>query len=218
MANFNKEKKFHFIYKTTCLINGKYYIGMHSTNELNDGYIGSGKRLWYSVRKYGKENFKCEILEFLPDRELLAVRERELVNEEILKDSKCLNLKEGGHGGFSSNEHKSAFINAGKLNLINSKKKRLANLAKTKLTKKYRENMSKSLTEYFKLHKGNFTNMTHSSETKKKMSEAKKGTCVGSNNSQFGTCWITNGIENKKIKVTEFNEFQLLGWIKGRKY
>jgi hypothetical protein len=86
MANFNKEKKFHFIYKTTCLINGKYYIGMHSTNELNDGYIGSGKRLWYSVRKYGKENFKCEILEFLPDRELLAVRERELVNEEILKD------------------------------------------------------------------------------------------------------------------------------------
>ena len=53
-----KQKKYHFIYKTTNLINDKFYIGMHSTDDLNDKYIGSGKRLWYSINKYGINNFK----------------------------------------------------------------------------------------------------------------------------------------------------------------
>ena len=32
------------------------------------------------------------------------------------------------------------------------------------------------------------------------MKESKKGQGVGKNNSQFGTRWITNGSENKKLK------------------
>lgn len=48
-----KEKQYHFIYKTINIINNKYYIGMHSTDDLNDGYVGSGKRLWYSINKNG---------------------------------------------------------------------------------------------------------------------------------------------------------------------
>jgi hypothetical protein len=75
-----KQKKYHYIYKTTNLVNGKYYIGMHSTDRLDDGYIGRGKRLWYSIKKYGKENFKCEILKFLENRRELKDIEKELVN------------------------------------------------------------------------------------------------------------------------------------------
>ena len=94
-----KQKKFHFIYKTTNRLNEKFYVGMHSTNNLEDGYLGGGKRLWYSIQKYGLENHECEILEFLPSREDLKRREAEIINEELLANPLCMNLKFGGEGG-----------------------------------------------------------------------------------------------------------------------
>ena len=93
---------YHYIYKTTSLLNGKYYVGMHSTTDLNDGYMGSGKRIKWLIGRYGKENFKFEILEFANDRLSLAKREREIVNKKLLNDGLCLNKKEGGEGGFTA--------------------------------------------------------------------------------------------------------------------
>ena len=52
----------NFIYLTTNVINGKQYIGSHN-GEINDSYLGSGKLLIKSIKKYGKENFKRIILE-----------------------------------------------------------------------------------------------------------------------------------------------------------
>ena len=43
------------------------------------------------------ENHKKEILEYLESRELLAAREKEIVNEELLNDPMCMNLCKGGH-------------------------------------------------------------------------------------------------------------------------
>ena len=93
-----KPYDYHYIYKTTNLVNEKFYIGMHSTSNLEDGYIGSGKRLWLSIKKYGRENFKMEILEFLPDRNSLKTREEQVVNESLLQDPLCMNLRLGGGG------------------------------------------------------------------------------------------------------------------------
>jgi len=93
--------KFHYIYVTRCLITDRYYIGMHSTDNLDDDYIGSGKRLWQSIKKHGREQHICEILEFLSTREELRLREAEHVNEERLKlDPYCMNLALGGEGGW----------------------------------------------------------------------------------------------------------------------
>ena len=80
-----KNRQYHYIYKTICTITGKYYYGMHSTNNLEDGYLGSGKRLKYSINKHGKENHIKEILEYLPNRISLKEREKEIVNESLIK-------------------------------------------------------------------------------------------------------------------------------------
>lgn len=53
----------------------------------------------------------------------------------------------------------------------------------------------------------------HTELTKSKISISKKGTGLGESNSQFGSFWITNGIESKKTKNPEIPE----GWYKGRK-
>jgi PHP family Zn ribbon phosphoesterase len=74
---------------------------MHSTDDLNDGYMGSGKALKFSIQRYGKENHKVEILEMVENRELLAERERQLVTINKVRNGKCMNLKVGGIGGFT---------------------------------------------------------------------------------------------------------------------
>ena len=65
-------KRYHFIYKTTNVITNKFYIGMHSTDDLDDGYLGSGNYLMNSINKHGMDNHHRQILEFHTDRKTLA--------------------------------------------------------------------------------------------------------------------------------------------------
>ena len=58
------------VYKTTNLINNKIYIGQHITNNLDDGYLGSGKNLKHDIKKYGKENFTISVIEECDDSEI----------------------------------------------------------------------------------------------------------------------------------------------------
>ncbi len=80
------KKKYNFIYKTTNIINEKFYIGIHSTNDLEDGYLGSGLLLNRSIAKHGEENHKIERLEFFKTRKKAFEKEVEIVNEDLLKD------------------------------------------------------------------------------------------------------------------------------------
>ena len=90
-----KEKQFHYIYKTTCNVTKKYYIGLHSAIKLNDGYLGSGKILRRSVRKYGKDQHILEILCFCQTKNELPNKEAEIVNEILITDPLCMNLRVG---------------------------------------------------------------------------------------------------------------------------
>jgi len=100
-----QRRKHHVIYKTTCLVTGKWYIGLHSTDDLNDGYLGSGAQLWKSIKKHGKNNHRVEILEHCPDRATLIKREAEIVNEDLLAQEACMNLMLGGNANREERKH-----------------------------------------------------------------------------------------------------------------
>lgn len=91
-----KEKKYNYFYKITNLINGHFYYGIHSTDNLNDGYMGSGTRLNNAYKKYGIENFNKEILKFFDNRESLSNYEAEIVTESLVHDPDCYNISCGG--------------------------------------------------------------------------------------------------------------------------
>jgi len=193
---------------------------MHSTDNLEDGYLGSGKLLRRSLNKYGKENFKFEILEFLPDRESLAKKEKELVNENLLKDISSMNIKHGGEGGFVNDEHRVKFILEGSKNGRDKANQTLKlkygnddkwlNRFNSYISKKawsqksYKEKILKNI---------DWTGKKHKEESKKKIGEKNSINQKGENNSQFGTCWITNGKENKKI--IKYGIIPV-GWVVGR--
>lgn len=84
------------IYKTTNEINGKFYVGKDTFN--NPNYLGSGIKLKRAIKKYGRCNFKKEIIEYCDS--LLKLNEREIYWINKLNSIKCgYNISEGGDGG-----------------------------------------------------------------------------------------------------------------------
>lgn len=87
---------YHYLYKVTNKINLKFYIGVHSTLDLSDGYMGSVIAVTESIKKYGKKTFTKEILEFFDTRESAFEKESEIVTNNLVNDPKCYNLTLGG--------------------------------------------------------------------------------------------------------------------------
>lgn len=214
-----KQKKYHHIYKTTNVINNKYYVGVHSTDDLDDGYIGSGKYLWNSIRKHGRENFRCEILEFFDSRDELVGKEIELVNEGMLNDPLCMNLKCGGYGGFCNEEHREKFLESAKRTQGSKIWQKAGRDEFSKLMKN--EKFHKLHCEKMKIVNNRpdtgFNNKKHTIKSKEKIGLTNSIKQKGTKNSQYGTCWVTKNGINKKIKNEILDLFILDGWIKGRK-
>jgi len=81
------------VYKTTNLVNNKKYIGMDSHN--NPKYLGSGTLMKKAIKKYGKENFKKEIIEYCISIKELEERETYWINfYKALKDKSFYNLED----------------------------------------------------------------------------------------------------------------------------
>ena len=94
--NLKHERKYNYIYQTKNLVNNKTYIGIHCTDNLNDGYVGSGVLLVKAMAKYGDDNFKTTILSHFDTYAEALAEEEALVTQEWV-DSKCnYNLKLGG--------------------------------------------------------------------------------------------------------------------------
>lgn len=212
---------FYTIYKITNTVNGKHYIGKHQTKDLDDGYFGSGKLLKYAIKKYGLDNFHKEIIKICSSEKEMNLLEKILVvpDPEI-----SYNLCPGGQGGMVY-----PMTHEGRI-------KREANLkswytsGNKSTTNKFYSDIDYRLNQINHLRKisnlgitesriknpnGTFYGKTHTGETKKKIS---KGAIkrLGNNNGSFGTCWITNGQENRKIKKDELDIWLEKGYYKGR--
>jgi group I intron endonuclease len=176
------------IYKTTNLINGKFYVGKDVRN-LNC-YLGSGKLLKRAIKKYGKNNFVKEILEIcnnltdLEEREKFWIKELDSINNGY-------NLTEGGTGGdtFTNNSNKEETRNKLKKRIVSEEVKliRLNNLTPFQNgenhpnfgKKQSQETKEKRIMSFQK--KGFNSPMegkNHTEETKQKIREKKIGTII----------------------------------------
>lgn len=197
----------YLIYKITNKITGKYYIGSHKTKNINDNYMGSGKYLNHAKVKYGIENFEKEILFVYDTAEEMYAKEREIVNEDFLATENTYNLKIGGAGGWD---------------LVNTEEKnKNFDWMQYRKTEKFKESQHKGYLNSIgkpgfirpKINPMAFLNKSHSNKTKQIISEKSSVHQRGSENSQFGTMWITDGVESKKISK---NDQIPDGWQKSR--
>lgn len=95
----------HILYKITNNINGKKYVGIHSTDNICDGYMGSGVALRLAYKRYGTENFTREILGFYGSRDEAYDAERGIVNQKWIEDNSTYNMAIGGKGVGSGKNH-----------------------------------------------------------------------------------------------------------------
>lgn len=110
-----KKHKYHFLYETTCFVNGKSYIGVHSTNDLNDGYIGCGvynqydadyisrsgqkSPFCFAVSKHGYFAFNRRIVKFFNSSEEAYEFENKIVDKSFAHSKDNYNATIGGVGG-----------------------------------------------------------------------------------------------------------------------
>jgi hypothetical protein len=216
---------FHYLYKTTCLVNDKYYIGVHSTKNLFDGYLGSGTLLRLSIEKHGAFNHDRVWLEFFDTREEAFARESEVVTEELIRlDSLCMNLKPGGSGGWGTSEDQSKRGIRG-----NATMKYLR-----EIDLEWQEKFSQTMSNALRLSYENGTRIStfHGAlqaemrrraalpEAKAKRKETFQNIKhqQGEKNSQYGTCWVSNSVHTIKISVELLEEYLSQGYIRGRKF
>ena len=217
---------FYYLYEITNKVNGKIYVGVHKTKSLDDGYMGSGKVIQRALAKHGADNFTKVILEHFDSKEAMYAREKEVVTDGFLAREDTYNLMRGGFGGFDY------------LNKDFDKMKERNSVARKNTDKK----LEKKYGAEWRSHIGKIASIAAQSDdaiTKRKNTRIARGTKSdssymnseaakerrkqtfseikhqsGNKNSQFGSMWITNGIESKKIKNTDPIPND---WCKGRK-
>lgn len=96
-------KIYHTVYQITNLINENIYIGVHKTTNPYDSYLGSGLAITRAIEKYGKENFKKEILKICDTQEESYQFEALLVDYNFVCRTDTYNLCLGGGNSVNFN-------------------------------------------------------------------------------------------------------------------
>jgi len=182
----------HVVYKTINKINCKYYIGVHSTSDINDDYLGCGhwrgRKIYSSIKspilaafkKYGDDNFEKEILFIFENRDDALKKEKELID---IDDINCYNARSGGDNNY-------IYTQKAKLKMsIKAKRRSKRLLLQTNILKEFSKNRKgKTYTEIYGEGRGKEISLKQSkslsgrkcsAEHKLKMSLNRKGRDCG---------------------------------------
>lgn len=161
--------QYNYVYKITNLINGKIYIGKHSTDNLDDNYMGSGVVLHQAYQKYGLENFKKEVIDYYTSEEELNRGEIYWIGQFNSSDPKIgYNRTFGGDGGGKTEETKQKMSAA-------KKGKRHSEETKRKISEAIKGEKNPMYGKHCSGEKHPMYGKHHSDETIQKMSASLKG-------------------------------------------
>ena len=92
----------HYVYEITNKVNGKKYIGKHSTELpfLKDDYYGSGVLMLKALSKYGRRNFSRKVIgQYETEQEALDAEFKEIEKVNAYDNPQYYNLCQGGNEG-----------------------------------------------------------------------------------------------------------------------
>ena len=183
---------FGYIYKITNTINGKIYVGLHKSEKFDESYWGSGIHIQRAIKKYGKENFKREILEWCETIDKIVAQEIYWIETLDARNPEIgYNIAGGGLGSAGltwSEESKEK---------LRRYRGQLSPLWGRKLSDEHRRHLSdshkgKTLSEEHKqkigiANKGRVVSEETREKISKKLTGVSKG--VGENNPFYGRHW-----------------------------
>jgi hypothetical protein len=183
------------------------YFGKHSGKNI-EKYSGGGKRWNNHLKKHRAKAKHLWNSDWYYDTSISRFALKFSYINKITESDKWANLKpeNGIDGGWD-------YINDNGL----SGNLKLSYLLKNDMefSSKFKTNISFGVKKHYELNGSHWDGRHHTEETKEKIGSKSAKHQLGSGNSQFGTMWITNGNENKKIKK-DFDNIPE-GWYKGRK-
>ena len=194
---------YHLIYQVTNLITGKYYRGKHSTDDPEDGYLGSGRIIRDAINKHGEENFRKEILFCaLTEKDAYYVEEHVFITRKEVEDQFCYNIYTGGKGACSydiaGEKHPKYGTKHSEITIEKIRQKRILN-------NKMRGIASEDHPMYGIRGENNpKTGCKHSEEAKQRQSEA----LMGENNPMFN-CTGKSNPQSIEVKV-DGHEFECM--------
>lgn len=210
----------HYVYMVVNLINGKIYVGKHSTAKTieRDDYMGSGVLIKRALAVHGAKNFAKTIIKECTSERAALMLEKQIVDDAFVARADTYNLTTGGDGSWSHIEHESRkdeyqlrakHMNDIHWNTPGAKERHSARVAER----------NKRLHKEGKLRAPDWTGRKHKESTKRKIGKAAAEHQQGVKNSNYGNVWIYSLADkcSKLVPKTELDSWLNKGWIKGRK-
>ncbi len=170
------------IYRATNLINGKIYIGktekrlsVRKSQHLSFARNGSNIYFHKAISKYGSDNFRWDVIEECLFGDVLIEREKHYISFFDSRAPRGYNLTEGGDGLINPSDDLRRRISESNKGKHNHSPQTIEKMSLANRGKRLADEQKRYLSEINSGEKHPMYGRHHSIQTKKKMSDAKRG-------------------------------------------